>query len=142
MNPKDWWDLAADRGLKTHGMKELIQRGLNVVANEAVDSVCDGTDAQYVSVDANIIDSASAPGVTCPEPGGLESRELMALADIIGARVNIGIIDVTELCPVMDMNGVTSKLLTCFLLRIAAVAAQARGSRVDPDIRRSNLLAE
>jgi len=141
MNPKDWWDLGAARGIGIHPMSALLQRGVGPAVGDAIETVCANSDAQYVSVNANILDASAAPGVTFPEPGGLESREMMVVADLLGARDSIAMIDATELCPVMDVNGNTAKLMACFLLRIAAVAARKRGSRVDPSIKREQLRA-
>ncbi len=86
-------------------------------------------------------------GVVPGPAGGLDAGAVLqrlghvGRTDLLGARDNIAMIDATELCPVMDVNGNTAKLMACFLLRIAAVAARKRGSRVDPSIKRERLRA-
>ncbi|MEX2296732.1 MAG: agmatinase family protein [Dongiaceae bacterium] len=142
MNPKDWCDLAKERGIAIHTMNEIVDNGVDKVIAKAADRVWGGTDAQYISIDMNVLDASAAPGVTSPEPGGLEAREMMRVANHLGSRGSIGVIDLTELCPVVDTNGITTKLAACFLLRLVAAMARARGDKVDPSLRRHQLAAE
>lgn len=139
MNPKDYIDLAKARNLRFYPMFEVLDRGIDAVAKEAVARVWDGSDAQYLSFNFNVMDASAAPGVTATEPGGLESREMIRVADIIGERKHVDIIDVTELAPVYDVSGTTSRLAVCVVLRILAAAARARGELVDQKLRRSDL---
>jgi agmatinase len=60
----------------------------------------------YVSVDLDALDPAFAPGVSHHEPGGLSTRDVIALihrlpGPIVGA-------DVVELNPLRDVNGMTA----------------------------------
>jgi len=139
MNPKDWIDLADARGIKFFPMNEVLDRGVEAVTRDAADRVWNGTDAQYVSIDMNVMDASAAPGVTSPEPGGLEAREIMLINEILGERGTIGLIDLTELCPVVDVNAITTKLAACAVLRLMAVIAQAKGETVDQNIKREDL---
>jgi agmatinase len=141
MNPKDYIDLAKSRGLRFYPMFEIFERGVDAVIKEAVKKVWDGSDAQYLSFNFNVMDASAAPGVTATEPGGLESREMIQIADIIGARKTVSVIDVTELAPVYDVSGTTSRLAVCTVLRVMAAMARARGELVDPKLRRSDLTA-
>ena len=120
-------------------MFEIYQRGVEPVVREAVDKVWDGTDAQYLSFNFNVMDASAAPGVTATEPGGLESREMIRVADVIGEKQTVSVIDVTELAPVYDVSGTTSRLAVCIVLRVMAAMARARGEIVDQSLRRSDL---
>jgi agmatinase len=139
MNPKDYIDLAKARNLRFYPMFEIYERGIETVTREAVARVWQGTDSQYLSFNFNVMDSSAAPGVTATEPGGLESREMVRIVDIIGEQKNVGLIDVTELAPVFDVSGTTSRLAVCTVLRLMAAMARARGELVDPALRRSQL---
>ncbi|MGH6934305.1 MAG: agmatinase family protein [Dongiaceae bacterium] len=139
MNPKDYIDLAKARGIRFYPMFEVLDRGIDTVAADAINKVWKGTDAQYLSFNFNVMDASDAPGVTAAEPGGLESREMMRVADALGKRKNVSVIDVTELCPVFDVSGTTARLAVCMVLRIMAAQAKARGELLDPKIRRSDL---
>jgi agmatinase len=122
-------------------MFEIYERGIDAVVKEAAAKVWDGTDAQYLSFNFNVMDASAAPGVTPTEPGGLESREMIRVADVLGERKTVSIIDVSELAPVYDVSGTTSRLAVCTVLRLMAAMARARGELVDPKLRRSDLAA-
>jgi agmatinase len=137
LNPKDWIDLAKERGLRYFPMMELLDRGVTTVVGEAIRRVWDGTDAQYLSFNFNVMDASAAPGVTSAEPGGLEAREMIRIADMIGKEGKVSAIEITELCPIFDVSGTTSRLAVCVVLRIMAAMARARGETVNQSIRRS-----
>ncbi len=139
MNPKDFIDLARARGVKYTPMLEMIERGVVATAAEAIERVWTGTDAQYLSFNFNVMDASAAPGVTAAEPGGLESREMIAIADLIGRQGGVSVIDVTELCPIYDVSGTTARLAVCTVLRIMAAMARQRGEVVDQTIKREAL---
>ena len=63
----------------------------------------------YISVDLDCLDPCFAPGVSVPSPGGLSSVELIYLLNkSLGGRV-VGL-DIVELCPDFDVNGMTASL--------------------------------
>ena len=140
MNPKDWIDLARERGVRFTPMRELLERGMYEAIEEAIDRVWQDTDAQYVSFNFNVMDASDAPGVTSTEPGGIESREIMRIAEQIGRRKTLSVIDVSELCPVFDVSGTAARLAVCVVTRIMAALAKERGEEIDPAIRRSDLM--
>ncbi len=141
MNPKDWIDLAKARGIRFDSMFELLDNGVFPVISESIDRVWNGTDAQYLSFNFNVMDASAAPGVTSTEPGGLESREMMRIAEMIAKRKNVSVIDVSELCPVFDVSGTAARLAVCVVTRIMAALAKERGEEIDARIRRSDLIA-
>lgn len=140
MNPKDYIDLAKERNIRFHPMFEFLKRGADEVVNEALERVWGGTDAQYVSFNFNVMDASAAPGVTATEPGGIESREIMRIAEMIAKRGQVAVLDVTELCPVFDVSGTAARLAVCVIMRIMAALAMERGDTIDTSIRRSDLV--
>jgi agmatinase len=136
MNPKDYIDLAKSRGVRFYPIFDVVERGIDAVAGDAIDSVWNGTDAQYLSFNFNVMDASAAPGVTAAEPGGLEAREMVRVAGMIGARKSVSVIDISELCPVFDVSGTAARLAVCMVLRILAAMAQANGETVDQSIKR------
>ncbi len=135
-NPKDHIDLIKKRGIRFHPMFELLDRGIDEVMDEATTSVWDGTDAQYLSFNFNVMDSSAAPGVTATEPGGLESREMMRIAARIADRGGPTVIDISELCPMFDISGSTSRMAVCVASRIMAGVAVKNGEMIDDSVRR------
>jgi agmatinase len=61
----------------------------------------------YVSVDIDVLDPAYAPGTGTPEPGGLTSRELLAILRGL-AGLDVVAADVVEVSPAYDPAGVTA----------------------------------
>ena len=135
-NPKDHVDLARHRGIRFHPMFEVLERGIGDVMEEATARVWDGTDGQYLSFNFNVMDSSAAPGVTATESGGLEAREIMQVAAKIADRGGPSVFDVTELCPMFDVSGQTSRMAVCVVLRIMAGVAAKDGRTIDDAIRR------
>ena len=135
-NPKDHVDLAKARGVRFYPMLEVLERGVDEVMDEAVARVWQGTDGQYLSFNFNVMDSSCAPGVTATEPGGLEAREIMRVAAKIAGAGGPTVIDVSELCPMFDVSGSTSRMAVCVVLRILAGVARKSGKTLDDSIRR------
>ena len=135
-NPKDHIDLAKSRQVRFHPMAEVLERGVGEVIDETIERVWGGTDGQYLSFNFNVMDSSVAPGVTATETGGLESREIMQIASRLGETGGPSIIDVTELCPMFDVSGSTSRMAVCVVLRIMAGVAKLNGNTLDESLRR------
>ena len=136
-NSKDQVELAKNRHMRFYPMMEVLDRGIDDVMDEAVSRVWDGTDAQYLSVNLNILDSSAAPGVTFTESGGLNSRELIRVAKKISDRGHISVIDVTELCPMTDVAGSTSRTAVTIVQQIMAGIQKVHGKTLDESLRRS-----
>ncbi|HJS82256.1 MAG TPA: arginase family protein [Nitrososphaera sp.] len=63
----------------------------------------------YISVDLDCLDPSFAPGVSVPSPGGLSSTELIFLLNK-SLEGNVVGLDIVELCPDFDFNGMTASL--------------------------------
>ena len=135
-NSKDQVELAKKRHMRFYPMMEVLDRGIDDVMDEAVSRVWGGTDAQYLSMNLNILDSSAAPGVTFTESGGLSSRELIRVAKKISDRGHISVIDVTELCPMTDVAGSTSRTAVTIVQRIMAGIQKIHGKTLDESLRR------
>ena len=62
----------------------------------------------YVSLDIDVLDPAFAPGVSVPEPGGLSTRELFEVINLLAK--NIKCFEIVEVNPELDINDITSKI--------------------------------
>ncbi len=62
----------------------------------------------YVSLDADVLDPAFAPGVSVPEPGGLSSRELFEIINLLAKKIFC--FDLVEVNPLLDVNDMTSRI--------------------------------
>lgn len=130
LNPKDWIDLCRTRDVRFFAIDEILERGVRDTLTEAVARISEGTAKQFLSIDMNVMDAACAPGVTLPEPGGLEAREMVTAAEILGRLPDVGAIVVAELSPHFDVNSMTTKLAASTVLRLLASRADAQGEHV------------
>lgn len=64
----------------------------------------------YISVDLDCVDPASAPGVSVPSPAGLSAIDLIYLLNKVISGGNVVGMDIVELAPDYDVNGMTATL--------------------------------
>jgi agmatinase len=96
------------RGITSHFMHHVRDRGIGGVVADTVAAVGDGP--VFLSIDVDVLDPAFAPGTGTPEPGGMASGELLLACrtlasglDVVGAEVvevlpdRIGTLDITAL---------------------------------------------
>lgn len=95
--------------IRFFNMKEITEEGLHESC-EAIMSIAKNFDALYISVDIDAVDPAFAPGTGYIEPGGLTSRELIYFLQRLKFLKNLKALDIAEINPKKDINGITSKL--------------------------------
>ncbi len=78
-------------------------------------------DPLYVSIDLDGLDPAFAPGVSHPEPGGLSSREVLAILKKLPASPAGA--DIVEYNPERDLNQLTAHLAARLIKELAALMA-------------------
>jgi agmatinase len=99
---------AKKAGLKIGTPLDLAELGVKKVA-QMIKARTAGAKI-YISVDLDCVDPASAPGVSVPSPAGVSAIDLIyLLKNVIGAG-NVAGIDIVELVPDYDVNGMTATL--------------------------------
>jgi agmatinase len=112
--------LAAGHGAVLYDVDAIATRGIAAVAQHIVS--CVGDRPVYITFDVDGIDPAFAPGTGTPVPGGITSREAIALLrGLAGVRI-VGM-DLVEVCPSLDHADVTSHLAAHLLYEGLALAA-------------------
>lgn len=69
----------------------------------------DGGKPVYVSIDIDAVDPAYAPGTGTPVPGGFTSGEMLTMIERLAKYEILGM-DLMEVAPVYDMQGITQLL--------------------------------
>ena len=90
-------------------MKKIFE----LKAEEVCDSVMEiarNWSSLYISIDIDCIDPAFAPGTGYLEPGGLTAREMIYFVQRLKLLKNLRMVDLVEVNPKKDVNGMTSKL--------------------------------
>lgn len=109
-NPRpDSLDYARGHGVRVVTTDEFAETGVAGIAALVRDRI--GDHPVYVSVDVDVADPAFAPGTGTPAPGGLTSREVLALLRTVGDLRPVGF-DVMEVSPLYDHAGITAVLAT------------------------------
>ena len=64
----------------------------------------------YLSLDIDVLDPCFAPGTGYKEPGGLTSRQLIYLVQRLNKVKTLKAVDIVEINPLLDKEGLTVKL--------------------------------
>jgi len=111
------------RGMHAFTMREIDERGLRAVMDEAVAIATEGTGGVHVSCDADWIDPREAPGVGTPVRGGATLREAHLAMEIIHDSRAMVAMDLVEINPILDRQNHTAELA-------AELIASAFGRRI------------
>ncbi len=103
--------------------EEVHERGA-VALDELVERF-DPSHRLYITVDVDGLDPSCAPGTLWPAPGGLWFWQLARLVRATASRCELAGVDVCELVPERDSQGLTA-LVAARLLMIAAGASLRR----------------
>jgi formiminoglutamase len=88
----------------------------------------------YVSIDADVVRAADVPGVSAPNPVGLDGREVCACARFAGISPQVSSFDVVEINPAFDRDDQSARwaatLVWNFLIGLTLRRARTRPQSV------------
>jgi arginase len=99
-----------ESGVHVFTMRDIDQRGLSAVMEEAVRAACDGTAGFHCSLDMDFVDPQDAPGVGTAVRGGATYREAHLAMEMICDSRRMTSIEVVEVNPVLDEANRTADL--------------------------------
>jgi agmatinase len=85
------------KGITSLFMHDVRDRGIRSVVEEALTVVGDGP--VFLSVDVDVLDPVYVPGTGTPEPGGMQSIDLLWACREIASRAALAGMDVVEVIP-------------------------------------------
>jgi arginase len=89
-------------GVHAYTMRDVDERGLRAIMQEALEVANDGTDGFHLSFDMDSVEPHEAPGVGTPVKGGMTYREAhLAMENICDCDRLLGL-EVVEVNPVID----------------------------------------
>jgi arginase len=97
-------------GIRAFTMRDIDERGLRPVMDEAVAHVSRHTGGVHVSCDADWIDPGEAPGVGTPVRGGATWREAHLAMEIVHDAGVLCAMDLVEINPILDTRNATAQL--------------------------------
>jgi arginase len=112
-----------ESGIGAFTMRDIDERGMRTVMEEAIKRATSGTAGIHVSFDLDGIDPDYAPGVGTPSPGGLSYREAHLAMEMIGDSDRMLSLEVVEVNPIFDEANRTA------LLAVELIAS-AMGKRI------------
>lgn len=99
-----------DSGITYFTITDIEEFGIRDVAEEALRILTRRGNHVHVSFDVDAIDPLYAPGTGTPVPGGLSHRETRVLMQRLAAGDALDSLDVVEVNPLLDRDGITSRL--------------------------------
>ncbi len=97
-------------GVRVFTMRDIDERGLRAVMEEALRLVSNGTVGFHVSLDMDWIDPEDAPGVGTPVRGGATYREAHLAMEIVADHGGLLSLEIVEVNPVLDERNRTAEL--------------------------------
>jgi arginase len=97
-------------GVTVYTMRDVDERGMRDVVDEAIRLASDGTVGVHLSVDLDVVDPEDAPGTGTPVWGGVTYREAHLAMELMSDRAQIVAIDLVEVNPVLDTQNMTGIL--------------------------------
>jgi arginase len=108
LDPPERQRLAAS-GIKVYTMRDIDERGMSVVAGEALEAL-KHRKRLHVSLDVDALDPQSFPGAGTLVPGGLTYREAHLLMETIADTERLCSLDIVEINPILDDRNRTAQM--------------------------------
>jgi arginase len=97
-------------GVQVFTMRDIDERGMRAVMEDALSLAGNGTAGYHVSLDMDWIDPEDAPGVGTPVWGGATYREAHLAMEIISDHGRMLSFEIVEVNPVIDEHNQTADL--------------------------------
>jgi arginase len=97
-------------GIEVFTMRDIDERGMRTVMEEALRVAGRGTAGYHVSLDMDWVDPEDAPGVGTPVRGGATYREAHLAMEIIADHGRMLSFEIVEVNPVIDEHNRTAEL--------------------------------
>ena len=110
-------------GIEVFTMRDIDERGMRTVMEEALRMAGRGTAGYHVSLDMDWVDPEDAPGVGTPVRGGATYREAHLAMEIIADHGRMLSFEIVEVNPVIDEHNRTADLAV-------ELAASAFGKKI------------
>jgi formimidoylglutamase len=117
-----------DQGIRIIPAREVHQRGIVEVVQEALGIVANGTKAIFLTVDIDGLDISVAPGTNAPNPGGLTAYQALEAVWLIGQHPLCRAMDLLEVAPPLDMGNLTSLMGAALVLHFLGATKKRKES--------------
>jgi arginase len=97
-------------GIGAFTMRDVDERGMRAVMEDAIRRATNGTAGVHVSFDLDAMDPEEAPGVGTPSPGGLSYREAHLAMEMLADTGKVHSVELVEVNPILDHRNGTARL--------------------------------
>ena len=105
-------------GVGVHYLADLRERGVGAAVQAMV--AASAAAGIFFGFDMDVVEAAEAPGVSDPSPMGLTAKEICEIADVAARDPRTRVVEITEVNPTYDRDGITSKLAANVVMRALA----------------------
>ncbi len=116
-NTKHLFDMAKQYGCEYILEDEMAQLGMERVMKQ-IHAFIQRNDAVMVTLCSDVIGAGYAPGVSAPQPFGMEPKVLRALLKETVKHKKIVSFDIAEINPKLDLDNRTVKLAAAFIVEV------------------------
>ena len=95
-------DIVQQSGVHAFTMRDIDERGMGAVFEEAIRAAGAGTAGIHISLDMDAVDPREAPGVGTPVQGGITYREAHLAMEMAGDSGRVVSMEIVEVNPVID----------------------------------------
>src|SRR5687768_1691832 len=99
-----------ETGIGAFTMRDIDERGMRAVMEEAIKRATSGTAGIHVSIDLDGVDPRFAPGVGTASPGGISYREAHLATEMLFDTGKVLSAELVEVNPVLDERNATALL--------------------------------
>lgn len=110
-------------------LEEVRSIGFTKALSTAMLIATANTGVVYGTLDIDGVRAADAPGVSAPMPDGFSAAELLATARALGRRPEVAALDICEVNPRYDRDGITARLAAHAAMRFIHARAVAEAHR-------------
>jgi arginase len=109
-------DIVVKSGIHAYTMRDVDERGMRAVMQEAIGYATDGTAGFHVSFDLDGMDPRDAPGTGTPVRGGISWREANLLMEMVSDTRRVTSLEITELNPILDVKNQSGEVAVDLIL--------------------------
>lgn len=111
---------ARNAGIRQISMLKVHERGIEVSLSDALHALGSNVEVVYFDLDLDTLDQSFCPGCPGSRPGGLAPWQMIHAARFMGRQNLVQAMDLVELDPTRDLNGVVSRTAATCLLAFAS----------------------
>lgn len=103
-------------GIHAYTMRDVDERGMRAIMQEAIGFAQAGTAGFHVSFDLDGMDPRDVPGTGTPVKGGISWREANLLMEMVSDTGRMTSLEVTELNPILDVKNQSGEVAVDVIL--------------------------